>query len=174
MVLQPRNPTKVQNIARSKRRSYRRHTKFKSFPSVGRKNDNNPNGGWASLPSLLPHIVPLLPCLPRPPIVSITRTQIFDIMWAEAFWEGLLQDFLATQDPRTIMDAYQLFLASSSTNDGVITVPINRTFISSLEDPQCLSSRSVQTGVIIDSGASVCISPHRSDFITYKFTRIVK
>ena len=50
----------------------------------------------------------------------------------------------------------------------MVTVPIKQAFISSLEDPYCLSSRSVQTGVIIDSGTSVCITPHWSDFINYK------
>ena len=81
-------------------------------------------------------------------------------MWAEAYWDRLLGDFLATQDPRKIMDVYQIFEPTRE-NEGVVTVPINKhTFISSIEDPYCLSGQSVQTSVIIDSGASVCITPH--------------
>ena len=114
VVLLPRNPARIKNVARSKRRSYRHHTKFKSLPSAIRKNDE-PNGGWASLPSLLPHIVPLLPCLPTPPIVPVTRNQIFEIMWAEAYWERILHEFLATQDPSTIMEVYQMFASQAPT-----------------------------------------------------------
>ena len=81
----PRRPIPVKNIARSQRRSYRRHTKFKPAQRTVRQEDRNLFGGWASLPSLLPHFVPLLPCLPNPPVVSVTRAQVFDIMWAEAY-----------------------------------------------------------------------------------------
>ena len=159
-VLPPRRPVQIKNIARSQRRSYWRHTKFKSPNQRIVRQDIDPFGGWALLPSLLPHFVPLLPCLPNPPVVSVTRAQVFDIMWAEAYWDRLLGKFLATQDPRKIMEVYQIF-ESTRANEGVVTVPINKqTFISSLEDPYCLSGRSVQTGIIIDSGASVCITPH--------------
>jgi hypothetical protein len=76
-------------------------------------------------------------------------------MWAEAYWDGLLGEFLATQDPRKIMEVYQIFEPTQE-NEGVVTVPINKhTFISSVEDPYCLSGQSVQTSIIIDSGASV-------------------
>jgi hypothetical protein len=72
-----------------------------------------------------------------------------------------------TTETKMIMEIYQIFEPKS--DEGVITVPINNhTFISSIEDPYCLSGRSVQTGLIIDSGASVCITPHRSDFINYR------
>ena len=154
----PRRPIQVKNIARSQRRSYQLHTKFKPAQRTVRQEDRNLFGGWALL----------LPCLPNPPVVSVMRAQVFDIMWAEAYWDRLLGEFLATQDPRKIMEVYQIF-ESTRANEGVVTVPINKqTFISSLEDPYCLSGRSVQTGIIIDSGASVCITPHRSDFINYK------
>jgi hypothetical protein len=88
-------------------------------------------------------------------------------MWAEAYWERLVGEFLAKQDPRKIMDAYRVFEPAEA-NEGVVTVPLTKALISSVEDPYCLSGRSMQTGVIIDSGASVCITPHRSDFINYK------
>jgi hypothetical protein len=93
-------------------------------------------------------------------------------MWAEAYWDRLLGDFLATQDPRKILVVYQIFDPTRE-NEGVVTVPINKqAFISSLEDPYCLSGQSVQTGVIIDSGASVCITPHQSDFVNYKVSQM--
>ncbi len=39
--------------------------------------------------------------------------------------------------------------------------------ISTIDTPLCLSSSIIKSNVIIDTGASVCISPHRSDFFTY-------
>ena len=81
-------------------------------------------------------------------------------MWAEAYWDRLLGDFLATQDSRKIMDVYQMFEPTRE-NEALVTVPINKhAFISSVENPYRLSGQSVQTSVIIDSGASVCITPH--------------
>ena len=155
----PRCRIPVKNIARSQRRSYQRNTKITPTKRTVRHN-KDPFGGWVLLPGLLPHIVLLLPCLPTPPVVSVTRTQVFDIMWAEAYWDRLLGDFLATQDPRQIMEVNQIFKPTRE-NENVVTVPINkRTFISSIEDPYSLSGQFVQTGVIINSGASVCITPH--------------
>jgi len=158
-VLPPRRPVQIKNIARSQRRSYRRHTKFKSPNQRIIHQDIDPFGGWASLPILLPHITPLLPCFPNPPEVSVTRTQVFNIMWAEAYWGRVVQEFLTTHDPSRLVDIYRLF-SPSHNEEGVIQVPINKALISSIEDPYCLSSQFVQAGVIIDSGASVCISPH--------------
>jgi hypothetical protein len=48
--------------------------------------------------------------LSDPPVVSVMRAQVFDIMWAEAYWDRLLGNFLATQDPRKIMKVYQISL----------------------------------------------------------------
>ncbi len=39
--------------------------------------------------------------------------------------------------------------------------------ISSIDSPHCFSNTAISSSVIIDSGASVCISLHRSDFVTY-------
>ncbi len=72
------------------------------------------------------------------------------------------------------MEVYQIFDPTLE-NEGVVTVSINKqAFISSVEDPYCLCDQSVQTGIIIDSGASVCITPHRSDFINYKVSQMKK
>jgi hypothetical protein len=48
-----------------------------------------------------------------------------------------------------------------------VTIPLHRTMVSTIDIPFCLSSKIVASNVIIDTGASVCISPHRSDFVTY-------
>ena len=69
------------------------------------------------------------------------------------------------------MDIYQLFPPSSD-DEGMLTVPIHKALLSSLEDAYCLSSQCVQAGVIIDTDALVCISPHRSDFISYKESKM--
>jgi hypothetical protein len=46
-------------------------------------------------------------------------------------------------------------------------VPLKQANISSIAYPYCFSSQANEGNVIIDSGASVCISPHYSDFVTY-------
>ena len=47
-------------------------------------------------------------------------------------------------------------------------IPSFKAFLSTLDDPRCFRLSSTDTMLIVDSGASVCISPLRSDFITYK------
>ncbi len=51
--------------------------------------------------------------------------------------------------------------------EGIITVPLKQANISSIAYPYCFSSQANEGNIIINSAASVCISPHRSDFITY-------
>jgi hypothetical protein len=53
-----------------------------------------------------------------------------------------------------------------------VTVPPQAALILSLEDPYCLSSKILHSSIIIDSGALVCISLHRSDFVTYKNSKM--
>ncbi len=43
-----------------------------------------------------------------------------------------------------------------------------RAFISTLENPKCFTLSPSYIMLIVDSGASVCISPICSDFVTYK------
>jgi hypothetical protein len=69
-------------------------------------------------------------------------------------------------DPSQIVDFLNKF--PETTSEGIITVPFTkRANISSVEYPFCFSSQANEGNVIIDLGASVCISPHRLDFITY-------
>jgi hypothetical protein len=92
-------------------------------------------------------------------VVSVTHAQVFDILWQETFWDWFLHGFLATHDPSCIMDISSIF-AHPNKDEGDITVPLKAALISSFKYPYCLSSKTVNSGVIIDSGASVCISPN--------------
>jgi hypothetical protein len=165
------HPIGIKNVAQSKRKSYRCHTRFKSPQGPRLCKINKDLGSWASLPSLLPHIPPLLHCSPKPPVVSVTCAQVFDIMWQESYWDWLLHGFLALQDLSCIMDIYSIF-AQPNKDKGVVTVPLKLALFSSIESPYCLSIKTVNSSVIIDSGASVCISPHRSKLITYKDSKM--
>ncbi len=74
-------------------------------------------------------------------------------------------------DPSQIVDFLNRF--PETTSEGVITVPLTkRANMSSVKYPFCFSSRANEGNIIIDSGASVCISPHRSDFITYNKSKM--
>jgi hypothetical protein len=68
-------------------------------------------------------------------------------------------------NPSQVVDFLNKF--PTTTLEGIITVPLKRANISSIAYPYCFSSQANEGNVIIDSGASVCISPHRLDFITY-------
>jgi hypothetical protein len=69
------------------------------------------------------------------------------------------------------MDIYSIF-SHPNKDEGVVTVPLKVALISSFKYPYCLFSKTVNSSVIIDSGASVCISPNQSDFITYKDSKM--
>jgi hypothetical protein len=59
-----------------------------------------------------------------------------------------------------------------TTKYGFVTIPLHRTMVSTIDAPFCLSSKIVTSNVIIDTGALVCISPHRSDFVTYASSKM--
>jgi hypothetical protein len=74
-------------------------------------------------------------------------------------------------DPSQIVDFLNKF--PETTSGGVITVPLTKQAnISSVEYLFCFSSQANEGNVIIDLGASVCISPHRLDFITYNESKM--
>jgi hypothetical protein len=87
-------PIGIKKVTRLKHRYYHPHTRFKSLQRLGLRKINKDLGGWASLPSLLLHIPPLLHCFPKPPVVSVTRAQVFDILWQETIGIGSFVDFL--------------------------------------------------------------------------------
>ena len=76
---------------------------------------------------------------------------------------------LSTHDPSHLMQFHRHFdfEMPPTTDLGVITIPLQRTLISPINAPHCLSSKFTESTVIIDMGASICISPHRTDFVTY-------
>jgi hypothetical protein len=176
-------PIKIRNVARLQCRLYCPHTKFKIPPSQILKPQklhctkrNTPSlkaalGEWASMPDLMPHIQLLLRCFPRPPDVSVTHAKVFEVLRVETYWKRVLQEFLLTHDPNRIMDSYNI-ISEPTDDEGCITVPLQAALISSIEYPYCLSSTTVCSSIIVDSGASVCIFPHRSDFITYQDSKM--
>jgi hypothetical protein len=118
-------------------------------------------GGWASLPTIMLHIPSLLNCLVQPPSLA----PMF-VIYNTTCWCTLVNNFLYTHDPSQLVRFTQFFAQPSST-DNVITVPLNQALVSSIKHLYFLSSKAVLSSVFIDSGASVCISPHQSNFVTY-------
>ena len=172
------NRNALSNKCKSRYRSCRRHTKFKrsitTYPRKSRRCHNKSRqanihlNSWGSLPDSPPHWYDLLQCFRRPPRVC-TREHAFDILWAETCWAQTVHDFISGHNPRLLMVAVNLsFLPSSSnTDEGVVSPHLTKVLISSIDSPHCLSSSVLCSHIINDSGASVCLSPHRSDFITY-------
>jgi hypothetical protein len=110
-----------------------------------------------------PHILLLGDCLLQPPPVDpffsgVTR-----------YWEETIKMFLSTHDPSHLMQFHWHFdfVTPPITDSGGITIPLQCTLISTIDAPHCLSSKFTESTVIIDMGASVCISPHQTDFVTY-------
>jgi hypothetical protein len=179
MLIPLQSPIKISNAARLQRRLYRCHTKFKPPPSRTLKPRNGQRKKkkkaalceWASMPDLIPHIQPLLKCFQNPPDVAVSHAKVFEVLWVEANWERVLQEFLLTHDPSRIMDSYNI-ISQTDNQEGSVTVPLQAALISSIEYPYCLSSTTIRSSKIIDSGTSVCISPHKSDFITYKDSKM--
>ena len=169
----PRPVERKRNLNRLQRRAYRRHTRFKSkrtscnkwhrFKKVRKSKDDC--DGWASLGAPLPHWVDLLSCFLIPPRVN-TRAEAFDVLWEEVRREQLTNSFLAHQDPTTIMKIANLSFLPSDTTSKVST-SFKHLFLNSIDSPMCFLSMAVLSSVIVDSGTSVCISPHCSDFVTY-------
>jgi hypothetical protein len=174
-----RSPIKISNVARLQCRSYCHHTKFKPPPSQTLKPRNGQRKKkkkaalceWDSIPDLMPHIQPLLKCFQKPPDVTVSRAIVFEVLWVEANWERVLQEFLLTHDPSRIMDSYNI-TSQTDNQESSVTVPLQAALISSIKYPYCLSRTTICSSIIIDSGASVFISPHKSDFITYKDSKM--
>jgi hypothetical protein len=59
----------------------------------------------------------------------------------------------------------KIFPAPLDLAHGVVTVPL--TFVSTCGEMRCHSSSKIKSSLVIDSGALVCISLHKKDFIDY-------
>jgi len=85
-------------------------------------------------------------------------------------WNQCISSWLETFDPSLIMGI--LSFGSVPFQDSIdlnsTKIPSFKAFLSTLDDPRCFRLSSTDTMLIVDSGASVCISPLWSDFITYK------
>jgi hypothetical protein len=97
--------------------------------------------------------------------------KVFEVLWVEANWERVLQEFLLTHDPSCIKDSYNI-TSQTDNQEGSVTVPLQAALILSIQYPYCLSSTTIRSSILMDSGASVCISPHKLDFITYKDSKM--
>jgi hypothetical protein len=80
--------------------------------------------------------------------------------------------FLTTHDPSRIMDFYATLSKfpekqASHIHCGRVNVNLRQVLISTHKYPHFYSSSTVTNNMTIDSGALVCISPYKSDFITY-------
>ncbi len=83
--------------------------------------------------------------------------------------------FLTTHDPSRIMEFYPTLTVmhpamqdAHQKHQGVVNEHLHQGLISSPEYPSCFSNSMVNDNIIIDSEASVCISPHKTDFKTYR------
>jgi hypothetical protein len=84
----------------------------------------------------------------------------------------IIGKFVSTHDPICIMEFTQIFSAPSHLHS-IVTLPLqHQVLISRFKDPCCFSNKLICSHLIIDSGASVCISPHNSDFITYSKSKM--
>ena len=152
-----RSKMKTRSIERKARRLYRRHTKYKGLrrqalprprqlpiPHTRKKYD-----GWGS---------PLPPPQEKPSSAPTTSE--------------ILLHFLDSHDPRTSQQIVHYLFDDvikrvSNRKRGRVSVDLRSALISSLEYPTCFSSSSVEQEIIIDTGASVWIGPHKEDFTTY-------
>jgi hypothetical protein len=153
-----KNPIINRSTERKQRQLYRHHTKYKGkcrqchqplLPQVTPSMKREKNGGWGSLISKHPTI-----------LGHKMNAQLED-------------RFLTTHDPRRIKDFYATLSKfpekqASHIRCGWVYINLQQVLISLFEYPRCYSSSTVADNVIIDSGALVCIRPHKSDFITYR------
>ena len=109
-------PISITDATRLQHRSYRRHVKFKTtslkthhhWKATRHHLNATRLDRWGSLPELFLHVQPLLGCFPSPPVVPVSRAKVFDVMWTEAYWEQLINDFIISQNPSCIVETCQL------------------------------------------------------------------
>jgi hypothetical protein len=80
-----------------------------------------------------------------------------------------IEEFVTSHDPSCIMECFNIISRIDIPN-GQITLPtrVQALSFSSFDKPMCLSLKTIRTSLIIDSGASVCITPFKTDFVSYK------
>jgi hypothetical protein len=149
-LLQPSHARDHLFNTKKKHKRYRRchrthHKQHEKHPCKGQRVQQNKKGqpnfdGWALIPDPAPNI-------------------------ADQISQTLLEDFISTHDPSQIVEIDKVFSDQSDKIRGVVSVPLS--MISTCKNTQCLSNRAINLSLVIDSRASVCISPHKGDFILY-------
>ena len=95
-------------------------------------------------------------------------------------WEWLVYDFVGSHDPSRITDALLFGASFTQSFERKVSLPIGRAYdfatwraLLHHVDLKCFQGlANVGKLLVIDSGASVCISPDRSDFISYRPSKI--
>jgi hypothetical protein len=159
------------SIARLQRRMLHCHIKFKKGNNHRRSRCLQRQKmksflflcGWSSYAETMPHVHSLLQCLHQPPV-----SHDLEIMAKQAQWNHLVEKFIETHNPaRSYKELQQQVISRVPIEEGIVSKRFKKILISSIGSPHCFSNTAVRSSVIIDSGASVCISPHQSDFVTY-------
>ena len=145
-------------------RHHRKHGRYKSvamYPSISYK-----------------HVCMLLSLLFTPStshfLTSTSRTPLHDIPWASSTTnptfnlEHFDMTFPLDADPSDIMTMMNFTLGSTLSAHHDLTQRHAPIYFSLLDNPTCYMSESpTSPPLIVDTGASVCISPIKSDFKTY-------
>ncbi len=156
------------SIARLQRRMLRCHIKFKKGNNH-RRLRRLPRRkmkyflflcGWSSYAETMPHVHLLLQCLHQPPV-----SHDLEFMAKQAQWDYLVENFIATHNPaHSYMELQQQVISRVPIEEGIVSKRFKKILISSIDSPHFFSITAVSSSVIIDSGVSVCTSPHRSKF----------
>ena len=79
--------------------------------------------------------------------------------------QRLINNFIDSHDPCRIMDVEKIFPSCTDATHGTISAPLS--LVSTCKDMHCLSASPLTSSLVVDSGASVCIFPHKEDFVAY-------
>jgi hypothetical protein len=152
------------SIARLQHRMPRRHIKFKKGNNrrrLWRLQRCKMNSflflcGWSSYAETMPHVHSLLQCLHQPPV-----SHDLEFVAKQAQWDYLVEKIIAAHNPvRSYMELQQQVISRVPIEEGIVSKRFKKILISSINSPHCFSNTAISSSVIIDSGASVCISPH--------------
>ena len=98
----------------------------------------------------------LLQCLHQPPV-----SHDLEFMAKQAQWDYLVEKFIATHNPAcSYMELQQQVISRVPIKEGIVSKRFKKILISSIDSPHCFSNTAISSSVIIDSGASVCVSLH--------------
>ncbi len=148
------------------------HTRCGDQPQIKKKLDC-----WESLPPIMPHVLPLYNHLVHCPnlLIHHNHNSSFSCeLWEATVWSCLwshnISVWIVLFDPLLIMQL--MFFDCTPHQDNLRQtlprLPMYKAYLSTLNNPKCYCLSSNKTMFIVNSGATVCISPHCLDLITYK------